>query len=133
MKNNSYYIDLSSLSLEKEKIGDVSRGVLNTAANRIELQDLLRVGDTLTYNYATGYGSKNMTVIIEISKVEDITSSNTAENITTEALSAERPTAGAAGSTSDAVSGSEAGATTAAGNVNTPKTKDVAMPVWSVI
>lgn len=139
------YVDLSAYSLNGGKVSNVETGSYNTTDGRIDVPDTLKVGDSLTYDYATGYGSNTMTVTVVITSVVDTTLPDTeeptTEQPTTEGSATETPaTEGtAAASTADAAteittsttdSASGAGTTAASEQKNTPKTGDTALPVW---
>ena len=51
-------------------VGNPEKGIYNSKTGRIELQNALKVGDTLTYEYATGFFQNKMTVTIEISEIK---------------------------------------------------------------
>lgn len=103
-----YSLDLSAFSLDKAKVGNVSNGSYNSADGKIYLDTPLAAGDTLTYEYATGFGNDKMTVTVKISEVDSDTT-------TTEAAS-------------------EAGTTSpAADNTSTPKTGDATAPLLLLI
>lgn len=64
------YIDLSSCPmLDRAKVSNVSKGTYDAATGQIDFVEPLSVGDTLTYDYATGNEDNKMTVQISIAEI----------------------------------------------------------------
>lgn len=150
------YIDLSAYSLDGGKISNVENGSYDMAEGRITLTDTLKVDDSLTYDYDTGNSRFPMTVTVIITSVTDMTVPSTeasaiehpsTEGISTEAPSTElpdtdtvttedqfieHPTTAVPATEINGTSSDSGAATTAAGTAqkNTPKTGDMALPVW---
>lgn len=64
------YIDLSSCPmLDRAMVSNVSKGTYDAATGQIDFVEPLSVGDTLTYDYATGNEDNKMTVQVTIAEI----------------------------------------------------------------
>lgn len=120
---DTYYVDLSGLSLDKSRVENLGAGSYSAETGRITFTTPVAVGDVVRYNYAAGQGDKVMLVSLEITEVIENGSTDT-------------------GSVSTVTPDTVAPDTTTPGTVATgsseqkpasPKTGDMVHPVWTWI
>ncbi len=121
---DTYYVDLSGLSLDKSRVEEnLGTGSYSAETGRITFTTPLAVGDIVRYNYATGQGDMVMLVDLEITEVVENESTDTGSigTVTPDVATPDTTTPGTAATVS------------AEQKPASPKTGDMASPVWICI
>lgn len=150
-KDSEYYVDLSGLQLDADKVSDFSTGTYDSTTGHIGWQSLEEIGDSLTYQYDIGYQNQTMSVTVNISgdpiQVEepDEEASTTEDSSGTEGTTTEQdPSQNTETSTTEqdtsqstevvaAGQGTSQNTEAAKPTQDTPKTGDAMVPVWIAI
>ena len=120
---DTYYVDLSGLSLDKSRVENWGTGSYSAETGRITFTTPLAVGDIVRYNYATGQGDMVMLVNLEITEVVENESTDTGSigTVTPDVATPDTTTPGTAATAS------------AEQKPASPKTGDMASLVWICI
>lgn len=119
---DTYYVDLSGLSLDKSRVENLGFGSYSAETGRITFTTPVAVGDIVRYNYATGQNGLVMTVSVEITEVieKELTDIGSADTTTPDITASETTVSDTGTAASGATEQKPA----------SPKTGDMACPVW---